>query len=820
MNTLSKVLCDLAAKHVSTVRPGERDCRLIFPGLTESIAVELHKELRSRISADVGESASGIPVYLALDSPGSRFDPDESMGWLNYEAVTSVRQGSFVTVCMPKVLPKLHDSIRGTGSPIRGLTFADEWPWKDDDMEGFRFSGPVLDAVLDMWTADAVSHRWLRELILEGLVPDTAPLRDAVRVPLLLEEILGSFEPALYPELDDVVDKFCFHCGIPRVVSRERVKPADHIDAVKRTAKALNEQRTKNPEFRDYLVNEVAVSTFAALDSDSLRQLRRSLDLLLDGALELGAASGLLGYRGGLGNGSSSRTIEAWSALDVDRLRKLFGLGGQDAVQCAAFLPDGNGVVSTDGKHVAIFEGVPLALNIEVKIRPDRFVSGDFHIRCKRRQRQLDGQKCVEAEFQSVVTIPPNELPGTKSRLSLVVQLVRFQQVLRETRIYVHVCGTARPAMGVFEPGFDVVDLLESEPDSAETESVMLACREPVRMHVLDSRATDECIVTADDELRPLDVVEHPASGESGPARYTLREAIDVESFSGARVDLRIEASDFERHVTLSGEDIEPGEFTLEDELRVATATATTARLRRVLPFFRGNGDLRLPKLGELDAASRRRMDLGRLFEDPDDGWKPVVVDFIEAMEPEIDALVTQPFCRTTGSSLPLLADMEPTDAFDATLAQYVQCRHTVIQMARTYVQEYTTPSERPLYIVAPIYVARDDPSIDTAISQYLDAYSAVLNLLRDSSLSPGEVFVFVHLDSIVLERADDDDRLDLRVSLLGPWHPLVVAKRFMVQHWIYAAAEESGPAGQAVQAARGPIRADGWVQSGTRVRC
>ena len=143
---------------------------------------------------------------------------------------------------------------------------------------------------------------------------------------------------------------------------------------------------------------------------------------------------------------------------------------------------------------------------------------------------------------------------------------------------------------------------------------------------------------------------------------------------------------------------------------------------------------------------------------------------------------------------MPFLGDMESTDDFDAALVRYVECRDTVIQMAKSYVEEYVTPSERPLYIVAPIYVARDEVSIETAISRYLDAYSAVLNLLRDGTLSPGEVFTLVYLDSVVLERSGaDDDVLDLRISLLGPWHPLVVAKRFMVQHWIYAAAEENG---------------------------
>ena len=792
MNFLSRVLGDLAAEHVAGARSSERDCRLVFPGLTESIAVELHEALRRRVAEEAGKSASGIPVYLALDHPESRLEPDKSKGWLHYEALTSVRQGSFVIVCMPKVLPKLHDSIYGSGSPIRGLTFADEWPWKDIGVDTFRFRGPVLDAILETWTADPACRLWIRELILEGLLPATASLRDSVRVPLLLEEILGSFEATLYPELDDVVDKFCFHCGVPRVVSRETVNPKDYVDSVVLTAQALEEQRTTNPEFRDYLVNEVAVSTFAALDSRSLQLLTRSLDLLLDGAFELGAGSGVLAYHGGLGHGSTSATVKAWCALDLDRLEKLFGVGEHDAVQCTASLPDGHGVVSANGKHVAIFQGAALALNVRVKIASEHFLSGDFLIRCKRRQRQLHEQECVEAEFESTITIPPDELTGTQHRHNLVVQLVRFRQIVNETRVYVHVCGTARPAFCVLEPGFDVVDLLESEPGHSDSESVTLACREPVLIQVLDWRGTVGCRVTADDESLSVNVAEPSAHGGSGPIRYALRDAIDVESTSGARIDLRIEASGLERDVTLIGEDIEPGEFTLEDEFRVATATGSASRLRRVLPFFQGDGELVLPKLGELDAASRRRMDLGWAFEKAD-GWKPVLIDFVDLLGSGIGAVATRPFWRTARTDLSFLANMEPSDEFMVALADYAKCRDAIIQMAKSYVEKYTTPSERPIYIIAPTYTARDDMLIETAISQYLDAYSTVLTLLRDGSLSPGEVFTFVHLDSVVLDHArGDDNGLDLQMSLLGPWHPLVVAKRFMVQHWIYAAAEGS----------------------------
>ena len=540
-------------------------------------------------------------------------------------------------------------------------------------------------------------------------------------------------------------------------------------------------------------MDEVAPNTFAALDPASLKQLTESLDLMLDGALELGADTGLLAYRGGLGKGSSSATIDAWSALDVDRLRKLFGVGERDEVQCTASLPDGNGVVSTDGKQAAIFEGAPLTLNIAVKIGADRFESGGFQVRCKRRQRIVFEQQCDEAEFQSAITIPPTELPGNRNRHSLVVQLVRLQQVVTEARVHVHVCGTERPALGVFEPDFEVVDLLESEPNPTDSESVMLTCREPVRVQVLDSRATGPCTVTADEDDRALDVAEVPATGGPGPTRYMLVEAIDVEGFSGARVDLRLEASGLERDVMLSGEDIEAGEFTLEDELRVATAAASTSRLRRALPFFRGNGDFVLPKLGELDTASRRRMELSREFEKPD-GWKPLLADFVEATGSEDNELVAHQFWRTVGPIQAFLRDMKPTDEFEAARARYAECRDTVVQMAKSYVEKYATPSDRPLYVVAPNYVARDDVAIETAIARYLEAYSAILNLLRNGNLSPGEAFTLVHLDSVVLKRSRDSDKpLEWRMSLLGPWHPLIVAKRFMVQHWILAAAEANG---------------------------
>ena len=786
---LAQVLSGLAVRHVSEVLSDERDCRLIFPGLTKELAIELHEQLRDRLSSRCREGRSRVPTYLALDYPDSELMPEESRGWLHYEAVTSVRQGSFVTVCMPKVFPKLHDSIRGSGSPIRGLTFADDWPWQDSGAAAFRFTGPVLDDILDTWTSDSVSRHWIRSLIIDGLLPATRPLRDAVRVPLLLEDVLGSFDPRVYASIDSVVDKFCFHCGIPKIANYNETSPADHIDAVGRTARALEELRNRNPAFRDYLVNEVAEHVFASYDTFKLEQLKQSLDLLLDGALELGASSGVLAYRGGLGNKSSSSSVEAWSQLDIDILKKLLGVGEQEKIQCSILLLDEDGVISSDGKNVAIIEGSTVSLDVRGRIERDRFAAGGYLIRCKRRQKEIFSQECDEAEFHITIDIPPCELRSSSTRHSLAVQLTRFQQVVQEARVLVYVCGTERPAVAVVEPEFEVIDMLEGESSLSDSESLVLRCREPVRVHVLDTLGVGPYLVTADDESLPL-IPESPCRGESGSTVFRLRDSVDVESYAGARVDLRIETSSHWRSLTLAGDDIEPGEFTLEDEFRVAIATTHSSRLRRVLPFFSGVEDRILPKLGEIDAPARRRMELGREFEKAD-GWKPILVDFVGGPRSAQDVLDSYRFWRMAGSGPTFLENIVPTDAFDAALTQYTSCRDALIRSTRSYVQEYITPSDRPLYVVAPNYVKRDESSIEAKISQYLEAYIAILDLLRDGNLSSSEVCTLVHLDSIVLGSNQSIDKsLDLRVSLLGPWHPLVVAKRFMVQHWMYAATE------------------------------
>ena len=733
-------------------------------------------------------------MYLALDYPESGLGPDEADGRLYYEALTSVRQGSFIVVCMPKVLPKLQDSVRGSGSPMRALAFADEWPWSDGGTETFRFDGPVLHRLMDHWSSSEEARSWLKVITLDGLLPATAVLPDATRVQLLLNDILDSFSPDLYPELDDVVDQFFFHCGLPRIVSRENTSPPAYVRDVAEIAQRLGELRKRNPDFRAVLVKEIAPSTFP--DIDDLEELQSALDLFLDGALAHGVDRGLLAFHGGLGARSTSDGVEDWRRLDIDTLRKLFGVGGAGKrhLRCTISISQGRGLVSSDGKHAAILHGVSVFLDIDAGIGEDQSVRDTFRIRCKRLQSIIGEHPCDSARVKRSIEIQPRHLPSGPRRTSIVVQLVQFGQVLEQSRVYIHVCGQGRPGLAIFEPGFEVFDLVPLVDGEPELDSVKLACREPVRVHVLDWEASSGCSVSVNEESTEVDSVGEPGEGECG-ILYLVQKPVDAEAFPGAHADVRMEASNRGREVTLAGDDVEPGEFTLEDEFRVAATLSSSGRLQRVLPFFRGDADLVLPKLGNRGGASRRRMDLASCFEGAY-GWKPVILDFLRERDHVKEDWLQAPCCRYLSSLPAFLRDAQPSVEVRSAIAKYEECRDVVLGLAKEYVAGYSVPSERSLYVVAPIFVESNSVRVEGAVGHYVAAYLEALSLLETAQLAAHEIFALVHLDSVVFENGDlDEPGLDMRISLLGPWHPLVVAKRYMVQHWLYFAASDKRPA-------------------------
>ena len=133
MLAVARVLGELLERYFRSSVDGNMGCRLLVPGLTRSIAGQLHDFL-------VGK---GINSYLVISEDE---EPSESTRLIRAVGLTSKRIGSFVAIASPGQLVHIQDSIRGSGGTIRSLAFSEEWPWIDNGSEPFRFDGPVLDS--------------------------------------------------------------------------------------------------------------------------------------------------------------------------------------------------------------------------------------------------------------------------------------------------------------------------------------------------------------------------------------------------------------------------------------------------------------------------------------------------------------------------------------------------------------------------------------------------------------------------------------------------------------------------------------------------
>lgn len=88
---------------------------------------------------------------------------------------------------------------------------------------------------------------------------------------------------------------------------------------------------------------------------------------------------------------------------------------------------------------------------------------------------------------------------------------------------------------------------------------------------------------------------------------------------------------------------------------------------------------------------------------------------------------------------------------------------------------------EHPIYASHPILVTTESDRIQELIILYLASFIDILSYLEkgQSKLEWSQLFILTHLDCVVHW---ENGQLKNSIFLLGPWHPLVLSKRFMVQ--------------------------------------
>jgi len=764
---ISQVLGELIVNYARSAINSGRDCRLIVPGLTRKIAQQVHEYLLEHLPQ------LGVRSYLVI---GKDQHPTESEAkarkLISPIGLTSERIGAFVAIVNPEQLIYIQDSIRGSGGPIRSLAYSEEWPWIDNGNESFCFNGPVIDTLIRNWSKDEIEQKWLRDLVLKGLLEHTRSSSHRTRI--LLEEIVGNFSPTLYPEINNVRDKFLYHAGIPRP-SGELPTVQSMISSTTRVCQRIVEHLQNTDDIRGQAREKVA----EIIPEPEREGIRQSLDLFLDGVgrrptLELG----ILTFHGCWGNDP-----ENWVRLNAGRLEALFDISDQETpiieitnVHCQRMVNGGDSV----RRKIATFFGEQVTLDVTYRIPLDQFAASSWGIRILNRQRVVVEQTLVDNEGQIHLQFNTDIITSRYSRkIPLRIALVSSDNPpSADAKLDLHLCGQERPAFVVVMPKFEVVDATAA--NEKDTPDKNINVDDPVHVFLFSHDTRDVALSNEDDEA--IEIIETGMAGI-----WKSRNHVDVRVEPSGQITLVCRFGDLSSVICFEATDLDKGEFTIEDELRVMISGTREKRLQDLLALFKGNSRTPYPALGRINDTARARSHLAKIITIRT-GWKPLLTDLL-GTDYDISGSLGH-FINYLGSvnenAFTTLA--LPADAL-ALLRNYSDAREAVLHAVESSLDSLGTSTEHPVYATHPIFVKERSQQMESLLVTYLEAYRNILSYVQTShkDLEWSQLFILTHLDCVVHW---DGTPLRNAFFLVGPWHPLVVAKRFMVQAALFSRAQ------------------------------
>ena len=783
--TTSCILGDLIHQYVRSVVDGDRDCRLLVPGLTRNIARQLHKYLLER----------EVNSYLVI---GLDEEPSEANHLLRAVGLTSKRIGSFVSIASPGQLVHIQDSIRGSGGTIRSVAFSEEWPWIDDGSEPFRFHGPFLDALVKRWSSDVAERDWMREFVLDALIEHTRP--SSKRGDILLEDILGTFHPDMYPEITGTREKLLYHVGVPR--------PSGQLPEVHRLVRDTVRlcQRIVGRCQKDEDVREQARDMVLEVVEERERDnIRLSLDSFLDG---IGGSStldlGMLAFYDCWGS-NRNNTIH-WRRLDAQRLAELFDVREREKAEVSYSIRCQRGIIADGGKKLATFIGEQVRLHVTYKIPDDQFASSSWLVRVLNRQLVVVEKTLAEAEGDVDLDFDTARSTNNHSRkIPLRLALIGGNDVAADARLDLHLCGEDRLAFAVVKPAFEVVD--GSRDNEEETPDKKLAVDEPVHIYLFSH--TDQDVALCDGNDEEVGLIETEMAGI-----WRSAQQVDVASEPSGIATRVCRFGKLIAVICLEAIDLAKGEFTVEDELRVSIARGPEKRLRELTDLFQGTRHELYTSLGGLDEAARRRIVLANLMTTRM-GWRPLLTNLFMMNHQSAGSLgnFVNYLGPVEGETFQNLTFPEEALLF---LKTYSNVRDTIRQEIESSFGAKPTNIEHPIYAIHPIFIHERSLQIESLLKNYLNAYGNILSYVQDnkSALEWSQLFVLTHFDCVVHW---DNSRLRNAFFLLGPWHPLVIAKRFMIQAALFSRAwrllhEQEGKVFRQLSSLLGSVQGFKWI--------
>jgi hypothetical protein len=723
----------------------EATSRLVLPGLTDNIAKEIHNYLRNE----------GTTSYLIV---GNELKSNEEEGWMKAEGLTSRRIGSFVAVACKGQLSKVQDSIRGTSGVIRSETFSEEWPWEDNQSELLRFEEQILPKLISNWTENPDHQKWLKEFIIQlKFYIRSSPKRESI----FLEEILGEFSKNLYEEIEDIREKILFHVGIPR--------PENILEDVKATlnsAKSDCENIIKKIEKSNARGDAIKMVNEVFDEKDEREKAIISLNYFLD---RLGASShkdlGPLSFYG-----CWQKKYEHWERLPASILRRLFGTPRPDSPGELWVEEFGCERSKCWENNIATFKGEEITFSGSCNIPDDHEKEWTLKLTHNNGQDVIPPMVINQNEFNFEFSFPIGEELSlnepVKLRLSLCVDGITDQEISYE----LHVCSEERQAFSVVVPGFNVVNAYESSYwDEILYETISTGA--PVVVHLFYFESGSPSLF--DQDLAKIYDINNVKKG------IWSSEKIDAsEGYHGTEIRV-CKFDDLEARICLETLAIVDGEFTLEDELRVQITKGAKTKTHKILDIFEGKTTEPCQQLGKINHESKILTTIANEMTS-EKGCRPILANFEILGEGIIKEFGDHVFSLGEIDTN-LFKDLRLREETVKLIDRYTSVRWQIIGIIQETLEPINKKIKHPDYAMYPIYFEKRAEEIEELLVQYLGVYNEIIDYVKqENELMWPEIFLILYFDCVVSWK-DKETRNNF--FLIGPWHPFVLAKRYMVQY-------------------------------------
>lgn len=778
MNYFALVLSEIISEYFKEIHSVQNECRLLVPALTNNVGQDVHRILLEQ----------GYPVYFVVDEYIDKVD--EGKRFLTPEALTSVRIGSFIAIVAPYQLAKIHDSVRGSGGAIRSQAFSEEWPWVPNENTSFDFYREILPRLMRHWYKEKPIKKndvdWFT-IILENIIKDLYVFQD--RRIELFERILGSFSLDNNPEIASPYEKFLFHVGIPKLKLLLK-------DSKKYINAGIQQIRSLGNKTQNILQKQTSIRTDLYEKIDSLLSgsdlsegyYKNLIDSVVDGISETSQGFNVLSFMGCWvdlhSENKTNKSSNYWNIANCHWLEKLFDLQqkGLDVALVNFSVDNALCLWITKNKsknrrqpHLFTFQDSNISLIFGV----DNINENDHYSIELLRRGKLVEKKNITDPSHIALNIDSELLNTNTTAINFTIVVRNIEQdQSADFPFKINVCNEKRPALVIVCNNDEFIDTVDGVIyDSDDLNSTKCEVDQSTLLYLLSFDRSDVSVINKNTDkelkLKPY---------EKLPSILTIEHKIDVLGEPSGIIDLDVDFSEYHAQIRLIAGDIQYGEFTIEDELRECLRNKNWVRVKKIIDIFTGKSDSPYEYLSLTDY-DRERIIFASAMENVENGYRPILVDFnqLTATNFELDFSANE-FITVKGqqgsSRLPLANIVSVQEALDL----YIDTRTKLILSTRKNAASIYN-YRHPLYAGVPLYYENMSSEIEKNIVEYLAAYYSIIRLAKDGDLEWEAMFYLLNLDSVV--HYDFSGRTSESISLAGPWHPMVVAKRYMQQYSI-----------------------------------